>query len=100
MNVQSHHRVIVVLLGLLLAQSGIAREQTPKDWQKINIDSLDEWSDPGTWWKTENGVIFADTKGAGKLPFVHYLVWNGSIKGDFELSLEYRILSEKPQDAA
>ncbi len=86
------------LLALVLSpKTSFCQEST---WQTIPTDSLTEWSDPGDWWKTENGVIVADSKGGKKLPKFHYIVWNGSVKGDFELSLEYRILNaKKPEDS-
>lgn len=69
------------------------------DWTIIKADNLDEWSDPGRWWKTENGMFVAESAGGQSLPKFHYLEWNGSTPKDLELSLEYRIIATAPQDA-
>ena len=88
---------IPLFVLVLSSQPGIAQDVA---WKTIPTDSLTEWSDPGNWWKTENGVIFAESKGGRKLPKFHYIIWNGSVKGDFELSLEYRIQNaKKPEDS-
>lgn len=91
--------LFVCVLFLLPIQNAFAQSETDAKWQTINANDLKEWSDPGKWWSASDGVIVADSKGGRKLPKVHYLVWDGSIKGDFELSLQYRILAKTPQDA-
>ena len=63
------------------------------------VRGLDDWSDPGQWWSEKNGIVFAESKGGEGLPKWHYLLWNGSLSGDFELQLDYRILATAPQDA-
>jgi hypothetical protein len=68
-------------------------------WQTIRVDGLTDWSDPGEWWSEEDGVVIAESKGGESLPKTHFLVWNGSLEGDFELQLEYRIVATAPQDA-
>jgi len=68
------------------------------EWNVVEAD-LSEWSDPGKWWRTENGVFIAESKGGKTLPKIHYLEWKGSTGKDFELSLEYRITAKSPQDA-
>ena len=82
-------------MALLLFQSGLAAA----DWTIIETDSLNEWSDPGRWWKTENGMFVAESAGGQSLPKIHYLEWKGSTPRDLELSLEYRIITAEPQDA-
>ena len=81
---------------VMAAHSAIA---APPDWTVVKADNLSEWSDPSEWWKAENGMIVAESKGGQNLPKVHYLGWNGSIKGDFEVRLDYRITSSAPSDA-
>lgn len=72
---------------------------TGAEWTVIKTDDLSEWSDPGRWWRVENGVFIADSEGGNSLPKIHYLEWKGSAGHDLELSLEYRILAKSPQDA-
>lgn len=91
--------LLVSTLYLLFIQIGVAEAQSTAGWQSIKTNSLKEWSDPGKWWTVKNGVVVAESKGGKTLPKVHYLVWKGSLKGDFELSLQYRIQARKPQDA-
>ncbi|MDA7916049.1 DUF1080 domain-containing protein [Verrucomicrobia bacterium] len=69
------------------------------NWTSIKTDDLSEWSDPSDWWKVENGVFVGESTGGKEKPNVHYLIWDGSIKGDFEISLKYRIRAVTPQDA-
>lgn len=80
-------------------QAGRQRETAAGDWTIIEANDLKEWSHPGQWWKVEDGVFVAESSGGRKRPKVHYLVWNGVTGRDFELSLEYRIVSKQPQDA-
>lgn len=82
---------------LLAAQSVLA---APPEWTAVKTDNLSEWTDPSEWWRAENGVIVAESKGGANLPKVHYLGWNGApIKGDFEVRLDYRIITSAPSDA-
>jgi 3-keto-disaccharide hydrolase len=90
---------LITIQQIFIVQQGMAQDQSGKGWQEIKADSLEDWSDPGKWWKVENGAFVAESKGGRQLPKIHYLFWNGSIKGDFELSLEYRILANQPRDA-
>ncbi|MEZ5384732.1 MAG: family 16 glycoside hydrolase [Prosthecobacter sp.] len=69
------------------------------EWSVITTDNLNEWSDPDKWWRTENGVIIAESKGGDDLPEIHFLSWKGSVGKDFELSLEFRFSATKPEDA-
>ncbi len=72
----------------------------PPEWTTVKTENLTEWSDPSQWWKAENGMIVAESKGGPNLPRVHYLGWNGApIKGDFEVRLDYRIITSAPSDA-
>lgn len=87
------------LLTFLLLSAGNLMADDKEGWTDIKVDNLEEWSDPSDWWKEEEGVIFAESQGGKNLPPIHYLFWNGSLKGDFELSLEYRIIATEPQDA-
>lgn len=86
-------------LTLLLMPTVTCKAFEKERWKEIKADNLDEWDDPGKWWKAENGVFVAESPGGKQLPEIHYMFWNGSIKGDFELELEYRIIAEEPQDA-
>ena len=89
-----------VRTGLAFVLFLIPFEQSPAaEWITIKTDDLSEWSNPGNWWRVENGVFVAESKGGNSLPKVHYLEWKGSTGKDFELSLEYRISADKPQDA-
>lgn len=85
-----------LLAGLLIHSQAPA---SAAEWTNVKTDNLSEWSDPGEWWRVENGVFIADSKGGKTLPKFHYLEWNGSTGKDFELSLEYRITAKSPQDA-
>lgn len=88
----------IVGLSVLMALGGNCRLFSA-EWSVIKADNLSEWSDPAKWWRTENGVIIAESKGGKDLPQFHFLQWNGSTGKDFELSLEYRIISTSPSDA-
>ena len=72
---------------------------TEREWQPIPTKNLKEWSDPGKWWKEENGTIVGESKGGANLPNIHFLTWNGSLKDNFELSADYRIIATEPRDA-
>ncbi|MFT5028835.1 MAG: hypothetical protein ACI9VS_001266 [Candidatus Binatia bacterium] len=91
--------VFIFTIALFVQATGNLARGAEKSWTDIKADNLSEWSNPGNWWKTENGAFVAESKGGGALPKIHYLVWNGSIKGDFELTLKYRIHATEPQDA-
>ncbi len=88
--------VSVTIAAFTTAQ---AQENTAAEWTTIEADSLEDWSDPGDWWKVEDGMFVAESKGGEDLTPVHYLVWDGSVAGDFELSLSYRIEADQPRDA-
>ncbi len=93
-------RHLGLVLGILAFASPVAvLAQDQAEWKTIDAASLDDWSDAGDWWKVEDGMFVADSPGGNNLPAVHYLVWDGSIEGDFELALEYRIQAEQPRDA-
>lgn len=68
-------------------------------WITIPANDLSNWSDPGDWWRAENGTVIAESKGGGSLPKVHYLVWQGTAGKDVEIVLEYRIHAKQPRDA-
>ncbi len=89
----------LVCLGALAHQPRAVLAQTAANWTPIAVEGLAEWSDPGPWWSAQDGVIVAESAGGDTLPKWHYLIWDGSLERDFELRLEYRILTEKPQDA-
>lgn len=93
---QSLRYVLCCLSILVLPDAALAQSE---DWQTINTDGLKEWSDPGRWWSSEDGVIVAESPGGKSLPKIHHLIWDGVLTGDFELQLEYRIFSKAPQDA-
>ncbi len=100
MTMNSRRFLIAIFAIIILpVQNGIAQDQEPKEWQSIGGDSLDDWSDPGDWWKAKDGVIVGESKGGSDLPTIHYLIWNKSMVHDFELSLEYRITATEPSDA-
>ena len=42
------------------------------EWREVPTD-LSEWSDSGNWWRVEDGVFIADSKGGKSLPKIHYL---------------------------
>ena len=86
-------------LCFFILQPQAAMSQPVAKWQTINVEGLDEWSDPGNWWTSQDGVIVAESSGGKSLPKIHHLIWKGALKGDFELRLEYRIISKAPQDA-
>ena len=90
---------VCVCVTLSLGNSQLMFAQSDTDWKPINVSGLTEWSDPGKWWTEQDGVVVAESKGGKDLPQWHYLNWNGSLAGDFELKLEYRIEAEQPQDA-
>ena len=81
---------VFLLTAFSLAQSA--------EWKNIPTDPS-AWSDPDRWWRVENEVIIAESKGGKNLPRLSYLQWKGSTGKDFELSLEYRIIAKAPQDA-
>lgn len=85
-------------LAILLCLGGAGRA-FGADWVVIPAENLREWSDPGKWWRIENGVFVAESEGGNNLPKFHFLEWSGSTGRDFELSLEYRIKADAPQDA-
>jgi hypothetical protein len=85
--------------GLVIAQPVCAQDAETAEWTTIKADSLDEWSDPGKWWKVEDGMFVAESAGGEDLPALHYLVWDGKVGGDFEIALQYRIQADQPRDA-
>lgn len=103
MPTTAHHiESLCISLSLLLfltLSAPMAVCQTDLEWTPVPMDQLTDWSDPGPWWKIEDDTIVAESAGKKGSPLFHYLIWNGSVPGDFELTLEYRIIAKEPQDA-
>ena len=89
-------KVVVNLLALTILHSNL--QSAPADWTSIKPD-LSEWQAVGDWWRVEDGVFIAESKGGKNLPRISYLQWKGSTGRDFELRAEYRIIAKAPQDA-
>lgn len=60
----------------------------------FNGESLEGWAGDARFWRVEEGVITGETTEDEPLSGSSYLIWEGDEPGDFELRLEYRILSE------
>ncbi|MFT5129604.1 MAG: hypothetical protein ACI8W8_003229 [Rhodothermales bacterium] len=87
------------IIVLLCSQSHLSAQTASTAWKAIDTNSLEDWSDPSTVWHSEEGVIYADSKGSDTASKVSYLMWDGAIKGSYELVLEYRMIAKEPQDA-
>ena len=96
------YRLAILFVFALIAglpQLLPAQQSESDDWQMIPFENLEGWSEPDDWWRAEDGVIVAESAGGPELPAIHWLIWDGKLDGDCDISLEYRIIAESPQDA-
>ncbi len=88
-----------IILTTLLWTGVLHSQNAQSEWITIPTHSLDSWIQPAAWWSSQDGVIVAESDGGKGKPKVDYLLWSQEIEGEFEMELEYRILSKLPADA-
>lgn len=91
---------LLCLAPALPADDTAKVDKEKEGWKTIPTDSLMDWGDGDTWWTaTDEGILVAESDGSSTRRKPHYLIWNGRLEGDFEMTLEYRLISDRPADA-
>ncbi|MFM9017101.1 MAG: DUF1080 domain-containing protein [Verrucomicrobiota bacterium] len=99
----------ILLLALLLTAPLIAQEGPPKPKQTLPVPNdeaalgwkplldgrtLHGWKGDPKYWRCEDGAIVGEVTPDTLLKNNTFIIWEGSVPGDFELKLSCRI-SEK-----
>jgi len=94
-----------VCLGLILvtgvlggacsrgADSGLAEKSQGEFVPLFNGKSLEGWDGDARFWRVENGEIIGQSTKAEPAPGNTFLIWEGGEVADFELKVEFKILS-------
>jgi hypothetical protein len=86
--------LLVALLLLITSGCGDGEPQRSGEAEFVSLfdgASLEGWDGDSTYWRVEQGVLVGEVTPATLLERNSFIVWQGDVPADFELSLEYRI---------
>jgi rhodanese-related sulfurtransferase/type 1 glutamine amidotransferase len=91
---RSRHATVAALLALLVCAGQTAIASDKDDGFKPIFDgkTLENWDGNPKFWRVEDGAITGQTTSDNPTKGNTFIIWRGGEVGDFELTLEYRIV--------